>query len=234
MTSSTRLGRSRCSRCCIVTSGIFDSIYGHLGVRLFFVISGFLITGILLRSRSIIEAGAATTGLAIGHFLARTGASYFPAYYLLMLALAAVNAQNIRSVLPWHLLYASNICRIRDDYDPLGSHPSLVAERRGAILLALAAGDPTIAPHSARSGDCRHLRDRSALPRARRIDGCGRNHRPHLDPRVAGRPRCGRIARMVPCRARAVPVVARRRGVAFRTSSISHLAERLHRVLCLT
>ena len=86
-----------------------DSIYGHLGVRLFFVISGFLITGILLRSRSMIEAGAATTGLAIGHFLARRALRIFPAYYLLMLALAAVNAQNISSVLPWHLLYASNI-----------------------------------------------------------------------------------------------------------------------------
>src|SRR3974390_867800 len=63
--------------------------FGDVGVWLFFVLSGFLITRILARSRSDIEAGLANTSGSLGHFYLRRTARIFPPYYFL-LAIVAV------------------------------------------------------------------------------------------------------------------------------------------------
>jgi peptidoglycan/LPS O-acetylase OafA/YrhL len=63
--------------------------FGDVGVRLFFVLSGFLITRILARSSSEIEGSPATTPANLGGFYLRRTARFFPPYYLLLAFFAA-------------------------------------------------------------------------------------------------------------------------------------------------
>lgn len=82
---------------------------GHQGVRLFFVISGFLITGILLKQREQEQ----TVWQKLGTFYARRTIRIWPTYYLTLFVAALINADNIRSSLPWHLAYLSNVYYIK-------------------------------------------------------------------------------------------------------------------------
>jgi peptidoglycan/LPS O-acetylase OafA/YrhL len=65
--------------------------FGDVGLWLFFVLSGFLITRILARSRSEIENGLATVPDSLGRFYLRRTARIFPPYYLLLVLLAATS-----------------------------------------------------------------------------------------------------------------------------------------------
>lgn len=58
---------------------------GELGVRLFFVLSGFLITGMLLSQKARLEAGRTTRGQVLRHFYLRRFARLSPVYYLSLL-----------------------------------------------------------------------------------------------------------------------------------------------------
>jgi len=81
---------------------------GYLGVDLFFVISGFLITGILLRARSAI--GSTTTAVTvIGRFYGRRALRIFPVYWLLLLVLAIAGVPPVREEFWWMFLYAWNL-----------------------------------------------------------------------------------------------------------------------------
>jgi peptidoglycan/LPS O-acetylase OafA/YrhL len=82
---------------------------GHLGVRLFFVLSGYLITGILLRCRSSIEAHQSDAATALRHFYIRRFLRIFPPYYALLALMAVTNFPGVRNTLWWHASYASNI-----------------------------------------------------------------------------------------------------------------------------
>ena len=75
---------------------------GLLAVRLFFVLSGFLITGILLRARS------ERPGLALKSFYFRRVLRIFPIYYLTLLICFALNIASMRQGAFWHLTYLSN------------------------------------------------------------------------------------------------------------------------------
>jgi peptidoglycan/LPS O-acetylase OafA/YrhL len=81
---------------------------GLAGVRLFFVLSGFLITGILLRARADAEAAGATRGRILFAFYARRFLRIFPAYYGVLLLVAAIDLPLVRETLGWHLAYLSN------------------------------------------------------------------------------------------------------------------------------
>jgi len=59
-------------------------VYGDVGVWMFFVLSGFLITRILARSREGIERGLTTPRLALMRFYIRRTARIFPPYYLVL------------------------------------------------------------------------------------------------------------------------------------------------------
>jgi peptidoglycan/LPS O-acetylase OafA/YrhL len=82
--------------------------WGNFGVYLFFVLSGFLITRILVRCREDIEAARATIGFSIRQFYIRRFLRIFPLYYFVLFVAAALNAPGVRDALPWHVAYLSN------------------------------------------------------------------------------------------------------------------------------
>lgn len=65
--------------------------YGEVGVWMFFVLSGFLITRILADARSEIEAGQSTVGRGLRRFYIRRTARIFPPYYGLLAIIAVVS-----------------------------------------------------------------------------------------------------------------------------------------------
>ncbi|GFO55417.1 acyltransferase [Geomonas sp. Red276] len=80
--------------------------YGHAGVQLFFTISGFLITGILLKCRSAIDDGG-SSGFYLKQFYARRFLRIFPLYYFVLATQAYIH--RLGESLPYHLTYTSNI-----------------------------------------------------------------------------------------------------------------------------
>ena len=85
---------------------------GSAAVRVFFVLSGFLITGILLKVRRDAVAGPNPGGdswLGLRRFYARRFLRIFPVYYLALAALIAFNAMGIRGRWGWDALYLTNI-----------------------------------------------------------------------------------------------------------------------------
>ncbi|MGA3006276.1 MAG: acyltransferase [Opitutaceae bacterium] len=81
---------------------------GFAGVRLFFVLSGFLITGILLRCRERIAAGASRPGIQLRQFYLRRALRILPAFYATLFAAAALRMGSARPTFWWHFFYASN------------------------------------------------------------------------------------------------------------------------------
>lgn len=91
------------------------------GVLLFFVISGFLITGILLNYRDEMERHNVSLGNALGTFYIRRTLRIFPAYYLMVFVMIAVGMT--RDMAPWHLTYTTNIwSALNDRFAPDGGH----------------------------------------------------------------------------------------------------------------
>ena len=92
---------------------------GQEAVRLFFVISGFLITLQLLDGRAALAAPAAANGRwrVIGRFVARRALRILPVYYLVLVLLALANAPDVRRDFALHAAYASNLlAAARDDW----------------------------------------------------------------------------------------------------------------------
>ena len=86
-----------------------DLDIGWLGVKLFFVLSGFLITGILLDNKHLIE----TTNLAPMHiirqFYIRRFLRIFPIYYLVIAIAFFINIMPVRELWGWLISYTTNI-----------------------------------------------------------------------------------------------------------------------------
>ncbi|HEX8517925.1 MAG TPA: acyltransferase [Bacteroidia bacterium] len=82
--------------------------FGH-GVNLFFVISGFLITTILLRNKEEIEIGESSLSKVIKNFYVKRTLRIFPIYYLTIFFLYFINFQNTRDVFGWVATYTTNI-----------------------------------------------------------------------------------------------------------------------------
>jgi peptidoglycan/LPS O-acetylase OafA/YrhL len=82
---------------------------GAAGVRLFYVLSGFLITGILLRARAQAAAAGAGRGRVLRAFYARRFLRIFPPYYAALFAAAALALPGVRETFAWHVSYLSNI-----------------------------------------------------------------------------------------------------------------------------
>jgi peptidoglycan/LPS O-acetylase OafA/YrhL len=78
--------------------------WANLGVRLFFVLSGFLITGILLAGRERTQRL-----LFMRQFYVRRFLRIFPIYYAVLLLLLVAGVGQIREIWPWLFGYATNI-----------------------------------------------------------------------------------------------------------------------------
>jgi len=82
---------------------------GFLGVRLFFVLSGFLITSILLGCRDVADKTGYNRGFYARQFYIRRLLRIFPIYYLVVAAALIVNLQPAREIAVWLISYTSNI-----------------------------------------------------------------------------------------------------------------------------
>lgn len=86
-----------------------DLDWAGLGVRLFFVLSGFLITGILLDCRNAAEQNSAPAIFFIRQFYARRFLRIFPIYYLVVLITLIVGLPPAREIWGWLVTYTTNI-----------------------------------------------------------------------------------------------------------------------------
>lgn len=95
----------------------------NAGVQLFFVLSGFLITGILLgaRDRQEREPGAGRSQILKG-FYARRFLRIFPLYYVALAAVALLSVADLRDSWPWHVAYLSNFYFFGHGWEPPVSH----------------------------------------------------------------------------------------------------------------
>lgn len=82
---------------------------GEWGVQLFFVLSGFLITGILLNCRENAESGLSTPKFQLRQFYIRRALRIWPLFYTVVLGAALIGIRPLREDLFWHLTYTSNI-----------------------------------------------------------------------------------------------------------------------------
>lgn len=80
-----------------------------LGVRLFFVLSGFLITNLLLLARDDCRSGTTTMGAAAGRFYVRRVVRIAPIYYATLFAAAACGVPAVLGAFWWHVVYLSNV-----------------------------------------------------------------------------------------------------------------------------
>jgi peptidoglycan/LPS O-acetylase OafA/YrhL len=79
------------------------------GVHLFFVLSGFLITGILLAERRNVAELGITRRRAFTHFYIRRSLRIFPLYYFVVIAGIVLGVKNAREYAPWLLSYTINL-----------------------------------------------------------------------------------------------------------------------------
>src|SRR6201984_2088865 len=92
---------------------------GHIGVCLFFVLSGYLITGILLRFRSSTEGGQSDAATNLRRFYIRRFLRIFPPYYALLALMVVTKFSDVRNTLWWHAGYASNfLFALQGDWRP--------------------------------------------------------------------------------------------------------------------
>jgi peptidoglycan/LPS O-acetylase OafA/YrhL len=99
-----------------------DSMLGTLGVELFFVLSGYLITGILLRGRSLIEAGESTLPTVLKSFYIRRALRILPVYYLCLFGLWLAGSHEVRDQIWWHATFNSNMLFVFIPFTNLTPH----------------------------------------------------------------------------------------------------------------
>jgi peptidoglycan/LPS O-acetylase OafA/YrhL len=77
-------------------------------IRFFFVLSGFLITKILLQCRSYIVSETQTQGAILGRFYLRRLLRIFPLFYLILAIAFVFHIPPVRESINWHIFYFSN------------------------------------------------------------------------------------------------------------------------------
>ena len=94
------------------------------GVHLFFVLSGFLISGILLDARRDNEAaGRSDLGYTLKGFYLRRFLRIAPAYFLALAVVVYFNVAGVRATWPWHAAYLTNLhIFLRNDWIGLVGH----------------------------------------------------------------------------------------------------------------
>jgi len=82
---------------------------GRMSVRLFLLISGYLITHILLRARDAMEREKTPLRKVLANFYVRRALRIAPAYYLLIFLTWQWGGEDFHSSLPWHLSFQSSL-----------------------------------------------------------------------------------------------------------------------------
>ncbi|GAB3284155.1 acyltransferase [Larkinella harenae] len=82
---------------------------GYFGVNLFFVLSGFLITRILIHSKLTDDRLQRSHGHSLRQFFIRRSIRIFPIYYLTLFILALIGFQAVREHFFWFFTYTQNI-----------------------------------------------------------------------------------------------------------------------------
>lgn len=82
---------------------------GHLGVVIFFVLSGFLITRILFLNADEIQINQSSGWPKIIRFIYRRSLRIFPIYFILLIIGFIFNISNFKELWPWLLSYTPNI-----------------------------------------------------------------------------------------------------------------------------
>ena len=90
-------------------------IHGGYGVWMFFTISGFLISNILLDYKRAIESSQTTLLHALGVFYARRSLRIFQVYYFLIFVLLISGFVAWRGEFFWHLTYTTNFWTIKNN-----------------------------------------------------------------------------------------------------------------------
>jgi peptidoglycan/LPS O-acetylase OafA/YrhL len=83
--------------------------WGSLGVRLFFVLSGFLITGILIGCRELAERSPERRLFFVRQFYIRRFLRIFPIYYLVLAVVVAAGVGMAPQIWPWLFSYTTNV-----------------------------------------------------------------------------------------------------------------------------
>ncbi len=96
---------------------------GYLGVELFFVLSGFLITGILLHDRDAVASGERSRSGAMKTFYLRRAVRIFPTYYLVLGYALIAGLGVTKSSFGWFAAYLTNFYIVR--HGPPGSSTHL-------------------------------------------------------------------------------------------------------------
>lgn len=91
---------------------------GPLGVNIFFVLSGFLITGILLKSRTQAEEQGLKQTTIFRNFYMRRTLRIFPIYYLLLIVFWFINDPEIKSHGVYYFTYTSNFLFYSQQFFP--------------------------------------------------------------------------------------------------------------------
>lgn len=95
---------------------------GRSAVTLFLVLSGFLITGILLRARDTINPTTQSARFTIWIFYIRRFLRIAPIYYLTIIV-TGIAFKQVRNTFFWHLTYTTNILVfIRGTWDETSTH----------------------------------------------------------------------------------------------------------------
>ncbi|HEY0781956.1 MAG TPA: acyltransferase [Thermoanaerobaculia bacterium] len=110
--------------------------WGTFGVRLFFVLSGYLITGILLDARRDGEAAGSGRLLTWRQFLTRRALRIFPAFYAVVLLSALFDFSTSRATLPWNLTYTTDfyLAATADWHGAISHFWSLAVEEQFYLL----------------------------------------------------------------------------------------------------
>ncbi|MDT8886878.1 acyltransferase [Aquirufa sp. LEPPI-3A] len=85
------------------------SFFGHLGVVIFFVLSGFLITRILFENADDCGKNHSSPTAKIIRFIYRRSLRIFPIYFLLMFIGLVLGLSNMRNLWPYLFFYLPNI-----------------------------------------------------------------------------------------------------------------------------
>ena len=82
---------------------------GGAAVWFFFVLSGYLITGILVRAKDAAARSGGSRRGVLAAFYARRSVRIFPLYYFVVLLALAVGVPDVRRLWAWDLTYTLNI-----------------------------------------------------------------------------------------------------------------------------